>query len=170
MSVSVNPPYPIFSEADGLPLENGYIWIGAANLDPQTNPINVYWDAGLTITAAQPIRTLNGYAVYQGTPSRFYVSADYSIRVMDKNGSTIYTSLSGNALANFGGTQVSTATDGQTVFNLSFTYGIGTNSLFVFVNGSKQIVTLNYTETSNASVTFLTGLNVGDVVEFISFY
>ena len=60
MSVSVNPPYPIFSEADGLPLENGYIWIGSANLDPQTNPINVYWDAALTITAAQPIRTLNG--------------------------------------------------------------------------------------------------------------
>jgi hypothetical protein len=170
MSLSVNPPYPIFSEADGQPLENGYIWIGAANLDPQTNPINVYWDSGLTLLAAQPIRTLNGYAVYNGTPSRFYASGNYSIRVMNKNGNTIYTSLSGNAFVNFGGTEVITATANQTIFNLSFSYGIGTNSLFVFVNGSKQIVTLNYTESSGTSVTFLTGLNVGDVVEFISFY
>ncbi len=158
MSVSVNPPYPIFSEADGLPLENGYIWIGSANLDPQTNPINVYWDAALTITAAQPIRTLNGYAVYQGTPSRFYTNGDYSIRVMDKNGSTIYTSLSGNVFGLGGGSQVITATAGQTVFN-----AVG---VFVFVNGSKQIYTLNYTETGTTT-TFLTGLNVGDVVEFI---
>ena len=169
MSVSVNPPYPIFSEADGLPLENGYIWIGAANLDPQTNPINVYWDSGLTIVAAQPIRTLNGYVVYQGTPSRFYTNGNYSIRVMDKNGSTVYTSLSGNSFGLGGGNQVITATAGQTVFNLSFTYSAGTNSLFVLVNGCKQIVTLNYTETSSTSVTFLTGLNVGDVVQFIGF-
>jgi hypothetical protein len=158
MSLSVNPPYPIFSEADGQPLENGYIWIGAANLDPQTNPINVYWDAALTITAAQPIRTLNGYVVYQGTPSRFYTNGDYSIRVMDKNGSTIYTSLSGNVFGLGGGNQVITATAGQTVFN-----AVG---VFVFVNGSKQIYTLNYTE-SGTTTTFLTGLNVGDVVEFI---
>ena len=158
MSVSVNPPYPIFSEADGLPLENGYIWVGSANLDPQTNPINVYWDAALTITAAQPIRTLNGYVVYQGTPSRFYTNGDYSIRVMDKNGSTIYTSLSGNFLGIGGGNQVITATAGQTVFN-----AVG---VFVFVNGSKQIYTLNYTQTGT-NTTFLTGLNVGDVVEFI---
>jgi hypothetical protein len=158
MSVSVNPPYPIFSEADGQPLENGYIWIGSANLDPQANPINVYWDAALTITAAQPIRTLNGYVVYQGTPSRFYTNGDYSIRVMDKNGSTIYTSLSGNVFGLGGGNQVITATAGQTVFN-----AIG---VFVFVNGSKQIATLNYTE-SGTTTTFLTGLNVGDVVEFI---
>jgi hypothetical protein len=168
MSVSVNPPYPIFAEADGLPLENGYIWIGAAYLDPQTNPINVYWDESLTITAAQPIRTLNGYVVYNGTPSRFYTSGNYSIRVMDKNGSTIYTSLSGNAFGLSGGDDVVTATEGQTVFNLSFSYAFGTNTLFVFVNGSKQIVTLNYTESTN-SIIFLTGLNAGDVVEFIRF-
>ena len=158
MSVSVNPPYPIFSEADGLPLENGYIWIGSANLDPQTNPINVYWDAALTITAAQPIRTLNGYVVYQGTPSRFYTNGDYSIRVMDKNGSTVYTSLSGNVFGAGSSTQVFTATAGQTVFNAG--------GSFVFVNGSKQIATLNYTQ-SGTTTTFLTGLNVGDVVEFI---
>jgi len=89
-ALSIQPTYPIFTETDGLPLENGYIWIGAANLDPQGNPINVYWDAALTISAAQPIRTLNGYPSRNGTPGRLYVNSDYSIRVMNKNGSTVY--------------------------------------------------------------------------------
>ena len=59
------------------------------------------------------------------------------------------------------------ATAGQTAFTVGFTYTPGNNSLNVLVNGSKQIVTLNYTETNTTTVTFLTGLNVGDIVEFI---
>ena len=59
------------------------------------------------------------------------------------------------------------ATAGQTAFTVGFTYTPNNNSLNVLVNGSKQIVTLNYTETSTTVVTFLTGLNVGDIVEFI---
>lgn len=91
MSVlSVQPTFPIFTEADGQPLENGYIWIGTANLDPQVNPIAVYWDAELTQLAAQPIRTMGGYPVNAGTPARLYVNSDYSIRVMDRNGSVVY--------------------------------------------------------------------------------
>jgi len=89
-ALSVNPPYPIFSEKNGLPLENGYIWIGVANLDPQTNPINVYWDVALTIPAVQPIRTLDGYPSNSGTPARLYVNGNYSIRVLNKNGSLVY--------------------------------------------------------------------------------
>jgi hypothetical protein len=60
-ALSIQPPYPTFTDTDGQPLENGYIWIGTANLNPITNPITAYWDAALTVTAAQPIRTLNGY-------------------------------------------------------------------------------------------------------------
>jgi hypothetical protein len=89
-ALSIQPTFPIFTETDGLPLENGYIWIGAANLDPQGNPINVYWDAALTIAAPQPIRTLNGYPSRSGTPARLYVNSDYSIRVLNKNGSLVY--------------------------------------------------------------------------------
>jgi parallel beta-helix repeat protein len=91
MSVlSVQPTFPIFTEADGQPLENGYIWIGTANLDPQVNPISVYWDAALTQPAVQPIRTINGYPAKSGSPGRLYVNSDYSIRVQNKNGSAIY--------------------------------------------------------------------------------
>lgn len=89
-AISIQPTYPVFTGADGLPLENGYIWIGEANLDPQGNPITVYWDAALTIAAAQPIRTLAGYPSRSGTPARVYVNSDYSIRVQDKNASTVY--------------------------------------------------------------------------------
>jgi hypothetical protein len=89
-ALSIQPTYPIFTDIDGQPLEAGYVWIGTANLDPQTNPITVYWDAALTILAPQPIRTLAGYPSNNGTPARLYVNSDYSIRVMNKNGSTVY--------------------------------------------------------------------------------
>jgi hypothetical protein len=89
-ALSIQPVYPIFTDIDGQPLEDGFVWIGQANLDPQVNPINVYWDAALTIPAGQPIRTLGGYPSNSGTPARLYVNSDYSIRVMNKNGSTVY--------------------------------------------------------------------------------
>jgi len=89
-ALSIQPTFPIFTETDGQPLENGYIWIGVANLDPQTNPVHVYWDAALTISAPQPIRTINGYPSRNGTPGRLYVNSDYSIRVMNRNGSVVY--------------------------------------------------------------------------------
>jgi hypothetical protein len=40
--------------------------------------------------ATQPIRTLAGYPANSGTPARLYVNSDYSIRVMNKNGSVLY--------------------------------------------------------------------------------
>jgi hypothetical protein len=89
-ALSVSSPFPIFTDIDGQPLEAGYVWIGTANLDPQVNPINAYWDAALTIVAVQPIRTLGGYPANSGTPARVYVDSDYSIRVMNKNGSVVY--------------------------------------------------------------------------------
>jgi len=89
-ALSVTHPYPIFTDSDGTPLDNGYIWIGMVNLDPQGYPINVYWDAALTQLAGQPIRTMNGYPVRNGSPARLYVNSDYSIRVQNKNAATLY--------------------------------------------------------------------------------
>jgi hypothetical protein len=89
-ALSIQPPFPIFTETDGQPLENGYIWLGTINLNPIVNPISAYWDAALTIAAVQPIRTLNGYPVYQGTPARIYVNSNYSIQVQNRNGSVVY--------------------------------------------------------------------------------
>jgi hypothetical protein len=59
-----------------------------------------------------------------------------------------------------------TATQSQTLFTLPISYVLGGYNLSVYVNGSRQIYNVNYTETSTTSFTFATGLNVGDLVNY----
>jgi hypothetical protein len=80
----VTGPYPIFTDLDGTPLDDGYLYIGAINDDPETNPIQVFWDANLTIPATQPIRTNNGYAYRNGTPALLYTGGEFSITIRNK--------------------------------------------------------------------------------------
>jgi hypothetical protein len=92
MPLSVQVPFPVFQDSDGQPLDAGYVWIGQPYLAPQTNPLQVYFDRDLTIPAAQPLRTLNGYISNSGTPAQVYVdSPNFSILVQDKKGILIYT-------------------------------------------------------------------------------
>lgn len=86
-------PFEVFAGRDGLPLENGYLYFGAANLNPETNLITVYWDRALTIPAAQPIRTQGGYAYRNGSPSNVYIPSAYSLTVRDKNSALVFTDL-----------------------------------------------------------------------------
>jgi len=160
-ALSIQPTYPIFPDIDGQPLENGYIWVGAVNLDPQTNPIAIYWDGALTQLAVQPIRTLGGYPMNSGTPARFYANADYSIRVMNKNGSTIYTSLSGNAFPNSAGNLFVNATGNgvQTVFPVSFAPSL------IYINGVYQNQN-NYT-IAGGNVTFSEAPPLTSTIEFL---
>jgi hypothetical protein len=97
---SIEQPYPIFTDADGDPLEAGYIWIGVENLNPITDPVAVYWDSALTQPAVQPIRTSGGYMANAGTPARLYTSGAYSILVQDRNGITAYSAPSETVLLN----------------------------------------------------------------------
>ena len=80
----VTGPYPIFTDLDGTPLDDGYLYIGAINQDPEQNPIQVFWDANLTIPATQPIRTSNGYAYRNGTPALLYTGGEFSITIRNK--------------------------------------------------------------------------------------
>jgi hypothetical protein len=80
----VTGPYPIFTDLDGTPLDDGYLYIGAINDDPETNPIQVFWDSALTIPATQPIRTSNGYAYRNGTPALIYTAGAFSITIRNK--------------------------------------------------------------------------------------
>jgi hypothetical protein len=96
----------------------------------------------------------------------------YKFVLKDQNDVLIatYDNLSGinSNFVNFTGEEeTQTATQGQTVFTLTtIQYQPATNNLLVFVNGSKQIPIDNFIETSSAVVTFVDGLNVGDVVDF----
>jgi hypothetical protein len=87
MAYTAHFPISSFLDVDGNPLENGYVYIGVAGLDPVANPISVYWDAAATQLAVQPIRTIGGYPSNAGVRSRLYVNAtDYSIKVTNING------------------------------------------------------------------------------------
>jgi hypothetical protein len=158
-TIEVQPPYPAFAGADGLPLENGYIWIGTVNLNPQVNPIAVYWDAAQTISAPQPIRTLNGYPSRNGTPARFYVASDYSIQVLDSKGSLVYTSLNDNLSG--GGFVASNATGNgtQTIFAVSSV------PRAIFINGVYQ--NQNTYTVANGNVTFSQAPPNTSVIEFL---
>ena len=172
-ALSITPPFPTFAGKDGLPLEDGYIWLGSANQNPQTSPLVAYWDETLTQIAQQPVRTLGGYPAYSGTPARLFISAAvYSILVQDKNGNTVYTSPSNtgpSTFVNFSvNEEVQVATAGQTVFTLENTYSPGTNSLTVYVDGVNQYDGAQYSfvETNGNTVTFTSGLHVGALVKF----
>jgi len=158
-TIEVQPPYPAFAGADGQPLENGYIWIGAVNLSPQVNPIAVYWDAAQTIAAPQPIRTLNGYPSRNGTPARFYVAGDYSIQVLDSKGSVVYTSLNDN-LSGDGTVALNATGDGvQTIFPVSSVPNA------IFINGVYQ--NQNTYTVANGNVTFSEAPPFTSVIEFL---
>lgn len=86
----VTPPFNIWTDLDGQPLENGMIWVGVANMDAPSNPVAVFWDAALTIPVALPIRTVNGYPSRDGSPGVFFVDGDYSLKVTTAVGVPVY--------------------------------------------------------------------------------
>lgn len=63
--------------------------------------------------------------------------------------------------------QLQTATAGQTLFNLGASYAVGQSQLYVFVNGLLMETPGDYAETSSSSITFVSGLAVGDEVVVI---
>lgn len=98
--LSIAVPFPVFQDRDGQPLENGYIWLGVANLNPQVNPVIAYFDEALTIVAPQPLRTLNGYISRAGTPAQVYVDGvNFSILVQDSKGSMVYSFPEGTGIS-----------------------------------------------------------------------
>jgi len=91
MSFEVTNPFPVFTDTKGEPLENGKLFIGAVDLNPKTNSVSVFFDAALTIPAAQPIRTLGGYPSRDGTPSDIFIAQNsHSITVDDKNDKFVF--------------------------------------------------------------------------------
>ena len=96
----------------------------------------------------------------------------YKIALTDANNVQIaiwnnITGINSNFVFYSGANEQQTATQGQTVFTLTtISYVVANNTLSVFVNGSRQVNGVNYTETANNVITFATGLNAGDVVQF----
>jgi hypothetical protein len=101
------------------------------------------------------------------TPQTFNLSDNVELRITASSLNLF--AIGGGSGGTASGTSVAdfTATAGQTVFTLPWSYTQGIDNLTIFVNGSKQIVNVNYVETSTTSFTMANGLNVGDIVEAI---
>lgn len=79
-------PVPLFLDLRGYLLFGGKIYVGIAFGDPQTHPVPVYWDKGLTNIAAQPLRTMGGMIVNGGNHAFVFLpDGDYSMRVCGNN-------------------------------------------------------------------------------------
>jgi hypothetical protein len=149
-----------FFDNSGNVLTGGLIYTYAAGT---TTPLVTYTSAtGVTPNSNPIVLDAAGRP-----PSQIWLSGGYNYKFILQNSTAVQLwsmdNLSG--LPSAGTQSYQTATQGQTIFS-GLTYVVGNNSLKVYVNGSKQVVTLNYTETTASSITFLSGLNVGDIVEF----
>ena len=101
MSLQIASPFQQFFDRHGSPLDNGFVYVGTVNLNPETNPLTIYYDDALTIPAAQPLRTSNGYIVRNGSPARLYTSQeDFSLTVREKTGSLVFTASDATSLSN----------------------------------------------------------------------
>lgn len=98
-ALSVINPFAIFNDTNGQPLDAGYVYIGTAGLNPETNPITVYWDSTLSTPAAQPLRTVGGYVSRSGSPAKVYVNAaNFSLTVKNSVGQLVWSTLSGSVI------------------------------------------------------------------------
>lgn len=154
--------YQVFVDTDATALEGGKVYIGTADMDPQTSPINLFWDEAKTIPAAQPLLTAGGVVVRDGTPTDVFADKPtYSIRVRNRAGAAVwYKSIAGGSLpanrmtfpipsgpkgedATPPETVDYIATAGQTTFpatgELPFVYDIAAEYLAVYVNGVKLL-------------------------------
>lgn len=91
-------PFRLFNDADGTPLEDGYLYFGTVNQNPETTPVAIYWDEAGTQPAAQPVRTSGGYPVRNGTPAVVYINSDFSITVRDKKQRIVFTAPSSKGI------------------------------------------------------------------------
>lgn len=91
-SISVLPPYPVFFDKAGKPLEGGYVFIGEEGRNAQVYPIPIYWDEARTISAENPFRTIGGYPSRNGSPAAVYTEERYSISTRTSGDLPVYSS------------------------------------------------------------------------------
>jgi len=171
MAVNLSPVYGAGAQLfdnNGVPLAGGFIYTYAAGT---STPQAAYTSSSGAIQHSNPIildasgRVPTGEIwLTDGFAYKFVVQTANSVLIASYDN---LTGINSNFVAFTSQEETQTATQGQTVFTLTtMQYQPGTDNLLVFVNGSKQIVGQNYTETSSTVITFASGLNAGDIVDF----
>lgn len=83
-------PLPFWFDTFGALLDGGYVYVGTARADPETAPIDLFFDAELTIPAAQPLRTVGGVIANGANAATVYLSEDdYSLRWRESTGEEV---------------------------------------------------------------------------------
>ena len=174
MAVNLSPVGGVaaqFFDNSGYPLTGGKLYAYAAGT---TTPAATYTSSSGSTAHSNPIvldaagRVPSGGEIWltDGIVYKFVLktSTDTLIATYDN-----ITGINSNAVAYTSQQEIQTATAGQTVFTLPFSYQAGTNSLSVFVDGVNQYgpgAQYSYVETNSTTVTFNSGLHVGAEVKF----
>lgn len=171
MAVNLSPVGGVaaqFFNNDGVPLAGGLIYTYLAGT---STPAATYTTGTGNIEHTNPIVLDSAGRVPTGE-IWLTDSIAYKFVIKDANLTLIGTydnivGINSNFVNYTSSQEIQTATQGQTTFTLNtMVYQPGTNSISVFVNGSKQINVVNYNETSASVITFVDGLNDGDLVNF----
>jgi hypothetical protein len=73
----------------GVPVVNGYVYIGDVGVDPVLNPKSIFSDRALTVALANPVRTDS----YGRAVSKIWLSGKYSLKVEDVDNNQLYQEL-----------------------------------------------------------------------------
>jgi hypothetical protein len=154
MAVTLSPsPKMQFFTAAGIPLVGGKLFTYASGT---TVPLATYTSVTGNFANANPIiLDSRGEANVWFGPSR------YTLLLKDSLDNLIW-SVDGINTPQGVQNPVVVAAAGQTVFTVA-EYGLG-GYLMVFVNGVLKEFNVDYTETTTTSITFATGLTVGQRV------
>ena len=154
----------------GNPLVSGTLY---AYLAGTSTPTNMFSDNAGTVAGTSVVLDS------RGEPTSFKLiwlntAVIYKFILKDSTGTTIWTidnisgdDGTGNTASSVFDQQTLTATAGQTLFNLGYSYITGTNAMAVYKNGSRLITGTDFTETSSTSVTLTMAAVAGDEYTFI---
>lgn len=165
------PPYPIFTDKSGDPLDNGYLYFGEVDKNPETNPIQVYYDSAFTQPAAQPLRTSNGYVMRNGSPALIYADSQFSVTIRDKNSALVIYSPVGYGVDPATATSGSVTVQDQTGDGTTTVFGMGAspatkNATNVYIDGVYQEKDTYTISGSNITFSEAPPLNAG--IEIVS--
>lgn len=146
-------PFLQFIDANGAPLAGGKLYTYVAGT---TTPLATYTTNAGNIANANPVILDSA-----GRASVWLAAGMYKFVLKDSTDVLSYTT--DNISGTYGAMQPAVvATQGQTVFTvLPYTTG---GSAIVARNGLVQEYNVDYTETNSTTITFATGLSVGDRV------
>lgn len=85
-------PHMYIGDSTGRPLDNGMVYFGLPDQDPEYYPIPIFSDDSLTVPVTQPVRTKGGYLNdNKGDMAEIHAKElIYSVKVLDQYGRKIF--------------------------------------------------------------------------------